>query len=151
MGIRKLDVLNLKRNKLLLVVCTLMMLLGCSCQLNKYTLCVFYSSTCATCKDLENNFLPLVSSEVEIVLYDIDDINNQELYKSYLQNLDNIDLSLLENPITPFIYMENGFGAIGYDQVMNDIYLELIEKTIQNEPYTIIPSGVWISKNKGGQ
>lgn len=149
MAILKLVVSSLKRNRFLFFFFVVALLCACQNQPKSNKLHVFYSSTCASCKDLENNFLPLVSSEVEIVLYDIDDENHQELYKSYLQTLDNIDLSLLENPITPFIYMENGFGAIGYEKVMDDIYLELIEKTVQNQTYTTVSSGVWISKSRG--
>lgn len=131
--------------KLLLLL--VLLLTACVRPIDSPTLHVFYSKTCSECQLMEEKFIPLIK-DVSIELHDIDDIKSVDLYKTYLKTLKNIDESLYDMPITPFIYMEKGFGAIGYNEVMNDIYIDLIEETLEKKEYTIVPSGVWICKEE---
>lgn len=129
------------------VLILLLVLSGCTNQKKEPVLHIFYSKTCSDCLLLEEKFIPLLEG-INVEVHDIDKIESVELYKDYLDTLVNIDKSLYDTPMTPFIYMDDGFGAVGYSVIMNDVYLDLIQETIDNEEYTIVPSGVWICEEE---
>lgn len=125
-----------------------LLLIGCKSQ-NKPKLYVFVNKTCGECQQLEKNFLPQVNDEnLEIILLDMDDKENVEQYEEALSSLENIDSSLYDQPITPFIYFENEFGAVGYHEVMDEVYLQLIDEALHQKEFSFIPSGVWIVKGE---
>ena len=121
-------------------------LIGCHSE-QKSKLYIFVSQTCGECLKLKENFLPKIEDEqVEIVLLDVDLQENVEIYNEVLDRLENIDRSLYNQKITPFIYLENKFGALGYHEVMDEAYLQLIHDAMNNNEYAFIPSGVYLEK-----
>jgi hypothetical protein len=95
---------------------------------------------------LQSDFLVQVDDSIEVQLHNMDKQESIDLYKQVLDRLENVDVNLYDQPLTPMIYLEDGFAAVGYMDVMKDIYNQLIEETLQNRPYTIVPSGVWIEE-----
>lgn len=129
--------------KFILFILTIVL---CGCQKNVPTLHVFYTSTCSECLLLQSDFLAQVDDSIEVQLHNMDKQESIDLYKQVLDRLENVDVNLYDQPLTPMIYLEDGFAAVGYMGVMKDIYNQLIEETLQNRPYSIIPSGVWIEE-----
>ena len=131
--------------KIILILFCLMNL--CACQKKDlYVLHYFYNSTCGECQLMKSDFIDLLDDNIKVISYDMDQSENVIKYQECLDQLENIDLNLYLHPMTPFIYMENGFGAVGYIKDLKSVYLTLIKETINNQPYSLVPSGVWVSK-----
>lgn len=125
----------------------LFVFLLCSCSLKKEPkIYIFYSQTCPSCEVLKTSFIPQIPNSIKVELLDIDE--NELFYNEVLNRLENIDKSLYSQPMTPFIYFESKFAAVGYEKIMDEIYLQLIDESLNNQEYSIVPSGVWVEKGE---
>jgi len=131
--------------KIILIFSILIALIACE-KKDSYVLHYFYNSTCGECQLIKEDFINALDNRIEVISYDMDETRNLIKYQECLDQLMNIDLNLYQEPLTPFIYMEDGFGAVGYIKDLKSVYLKLVEETIKNQPYSLIPSGVWVSK-----
>ena len=120
----------------------------CGCNQEQPKIYIFYHQTCGSCRAMQEYFIPQIPKEIEVILLDIDNEENIDYYHQVLDRFEDIDQSLYEQVMTPFLYYEGKFCAIGYERVMDEVYIQLINESLNHQKYTIIPSGVWIEKGE---
>lgn len=131
------------RKKIILIL-TLVLLCACSKRESSHLL-IFYSNTCPSCQALQDSFLDKISNlELEIELYDIDQDENESYYQEILGQLEDVDESLKQDPMVPFIVFDKQFAIVGYSFDVEELYLRLIHDALNNElSKNELPSGCW--------
>ncbi len=131
-----------------------------------FTVHLFYSKTCPHCKQMRENFIPMVEADfkdlVTIELHDIDEAESMELFDHYIGQYDpetgewvktgvlqDVDPdSALGDYLVPLFVVEGGYAFMGYTDSLKESYLQDLHLYRQNRPLSggDVAKGRWLFK-----
>lgn len=135
---------KMKLKKLILCLLLFVVLVGCAQREernNEYTqtyrLLYFYIDTCPRCKDFQEQILPKIEEEfgkhLEVIAYDLDDINTKEPYDEVVNQL--IDFDMEEDyGYAPFIVLDGYFAKLGILSNDGEEFLDDLIRAVNGKP-----------------
>jgi len=139
----------MKNKTVLCIMVFTALLCGCAHK-DKIKLDIFYATTCASCKALENGLLlTLDKTDYEVVMHDIDTEDSIELYREIIDELENPGVSLKNDLSVPLIVYRGKLAMVGYTPAMDELILKMLQEARQGKlNINQLPSGVWVFKEE---
>lgn len=134
----------MKFRKSIFSLLLLIILVGCTQRENRkneytetYRLLYFYIDTCPRCKDFQDHILPKIEEEfgnhLEIIAYDLDDINTKVPYDEVVNQLINFNMED-DYGYAPFIVLDGYFAKLGINSNDGEEFLDDLIRAVNGKP-----------------
>lgn len=126
--------------KCMIIICLMMMMMGC--QASKPTVDIYTLETCRSCQMVKESLGPkLIDEGYQVNYMDVDE--HLDDYHRVLDQLDNVDVSMYDYPMTPLIVYPSYFAFTGYDPSMDETIIQMMDSVNNDRPYQPLVGGFW--------